>query len=76
MSQIYNKNNNINKIKLYEPILIQYKYIDNILKMDTIKQNIQEKIILKIKKKKQNTLYVKTNIRLDINQNYVLTIFF
>ena len=51
MSQIYNKNNNINKIKLYEPILIQYKYIDNIIKMDTIKQNIQEKIILKIKKK-------------------------
>ena len=51
MYQVYNKNDSVNKIKLYEPILIQYKYIDNILKMDTIKQNIQEKIILKIKKK-------------------------
>ena len=54
MSQIYNKNNNINKIKLYEPILIQYKYIDNILKMDTIKQNIQDNIKKKQKQKKVN----------------------
>lgn len=53
MSQVIS----INKIKknLYtsEPLLIQYNYIDNIIKMDTIKKNIQEKIILKIKKKKK-----------------------
>ena len=54
MYQIYNKNNSINKIKLYEPILIQYQYIDNILIMNAIKNNIKNNIKKKQKQKKVN----------------------
>ena len=58
MSQVNYMNKITNKKYIYGSLSIQYNYIDNIVKMNTIEKKVQEKITLKINKKQKNIHYM------------------